>query len=406
MLFDPARHEALNAPGWSAAVARESIRRIAAAAELAFEGEAGWPTHPLDEPRRAGQRYHNLYFGGGGVVHALRSLAAAGAIDHCPDFGAYLEGIVERNRASFDDEGEGHASYLMGDAGLLLLQWMANPDAALADRLHDCVEGNLGHPAREPLWGNSGTLLAAIRMAELSDDARWPALVRRAVQRLWDELEPDPETGTWIWQQDLYGRSVRFLGAGHGFAGNVFAALRASAWLDAALVRGFADRALATLLASALRDGDAVNWHPMIDAARVAGRLPPVQDCHGAPGIVCRLASMPRDAAWDELLTAAGELSWRAGPLVKGASLCHGTAGSAMACLKLFRRFADQRWLDRARALAMHAIGQVERHRAQFGQGRYTLWTGDLGLACLLWQCVVAGDRFPSLDADPGPAGP
>jgi hypothetical protein len=123
-----------------------------------------------------------------------------------------------------------------------------------------------------------------------------------------------------------------------------------------------------------------------------------VQDCHGAPGIVCRLATAPRTAAWDTLLAEAGELTWRAGPLSKGASLCHGTAGSALALLKLWRRSGDAMWLDRARALAMHAIGQVERHRAQFGIGRHALWTGDLGLACVLWDCVAGDDVFPTLD--------
>jgi hypothetical protein len=26
------------------------------------------------------------------------------------------------------------------------------------------------------------------------------------------------------------------------------------------------------------------------------------------------------------------------------------------------------------------------------------LWTGDLGVACVLWNCIVEGDRFPTLD--------
>lgn len=401
-LFDPARHEPLSGPAWQADAARQAVHGLAAAAEQAHEGVAGWPTHPLDEPRVPGMRYHNLYMGGGGVVWTLEALARAGAISLRTDFGVYLDGLVERNRGSDEGLGEGSASFLMGDAGLLLMQWLRGADDAVAERLFGVVESNLDHPAREALWGNPGTVLAAIRIAEATGEVRWTALVRRAVERLWEQMEVDPETGTWVWQQHLYGRRSRMLGAGHGLAGNVFAPLRAAAMLDPALVQGFADRALTTLQATALHDAGGANWHPMIDAARAAGRLPLVQDCHGAPGIVCRLAGVPpgaHDDAWNELLTAAGELTWRAGPLVKGASLCHGTAGSAMACLKLFRRFDDGRWLDRARALAMHAVGQVERHRAQYGMGRHTLWTGDLGLAWVLWQCTVEGDRFPTLDA-------
>jgi hypothetical protein len=37
--------------------------------------------------------------------------------------------------------------------------------------------------------------------------------------------------------------------------------------------------------------------------------------------------------------------------------------------------------LTRARTFAMHAAGQVERSRLDYGRGRYTLWTGDLGTA-------------------------
>jgi lantibiotic modifying enzyme len=120
--------------------------------------------------------------------------------------------------------------------------------------------------------------------------------------------------------------------------------------------------------------------------------------CHGAPGIVCRFATAPRTPEWDQLLLQAGNLIWRAGPLSKGAGLCHGTAGSGFAMLKLWRRSGEPVWLDRARALAMHGHGQVERHRASYGQGRFSLWTGDLGLACLLWNCIAGSDALPTLD--------
>ena len=114
---------------------------------------------------------------------------------------------------------------------------------------------------------------------------------------------------------------------------------------------------------------------------------------------MCRLAGrVPRSDAWDGLLRAAGELTWQAGPLAKGPSLCHGTAGSVMACLKLWRRFDEPVWMERARALAMHAAGQVEAVRGRYGQGRQSLWTGDLGVACALWNCVTGDDCFPTLD--------
>jgi hypothetical protein len=127
-----------------------------------------------------------------------------------------------------------------------------------------------------------------------------------------------------------------------------------------------------------------------------------VQWCHGGPGIVTALAQL-RDPRCDELLLAAGELVWHAGPVVKGAGLCHGTAGNGMAFLKLFERTGDELWLDRARAFAMHAIGQSERHAREYGMRRYSLMTGDLGLATYLWNCVQGTARQPIFDHDARP---
>src|SRR5256885_12328053 len=46
----------------------------------------------------------------------------------------------------------------------------------------------------------------------------------------------------------------------------------------------------------------------------------------------------------------------------------------------------DPVWLDRARQFAMTAIVQYRGAHAVAGRGRYTLWTGDVGLAVYLWD--------------------
>jgi hypothetical protein len=106
----------------------------------------------------------------------------------------------------------------------------------------------------------------------------------------------------------------------------------------------------------------------------------------------------PADEVLSDLLRAGGELTWRAGPLRKGANLCHGTAGNGYAFLKLFERSGDELWLERARAFAVHAIEQVEQTTARFGRGRHTLWTGDPGSALYLHRCLTATSAFPTLD--------
>ena len=100
----------------------------------------------------------------------------------------------------------------------------------------------------------------------------------------------------------------------------------------------------------------------------------------------------------DAMLIGAGTTVWNAGPLAKGYGLCHGTAGNGCAFLKLHRRTGDPIWLERARSFATHAIAQRERMRQQYGRGRYTLWTGDPGLAVYVWHCLTGADGMPGLD--------
>jgi lantibiotic modifying enzyme len=139
-----------------------------------------------------------------------------------------------------------------------------------------------------------------------------------------------------------------------------------------------------------LREDGLANWVPREGSRPDEIR---VQWCHGAPGMVTTLG----DLLDLELALAGGELTWRAGPLAKGPNLCHGTAGNAYAFLVLHGRTGDELWLERARAFALHAIDQVERERAAVGRGRYSLFTGDVGVALFLRHLLDGEDRFPTM---------
>ena len=139
-----------------------------------------------------------------------------------------------------------------------------------------------------------------------------------------------------------------------------------------------------------LEDGLA-NWPAQDDRVLVRNGTIRLQWCHGAPGMVTALG----DTLEEDLALAGGELTWRAGPLVKGASLCHGTAGNGYAFLTLFARTGDERWLTRARAFAMSAIEQVERARSTNGRYAFSLWSGDLGTAVYLADCLQGGGAIP-----------
>ena len=181
-------------------------------------------------------------------------------------------------------------------------------------------------------------------------------------------------------------------------AGNLFPIVQGARWLDAGLVERFEQRALHTLGVAAKREGPALNWAPVFDGS-AHGRPSPLrmQDCHGAPGIVYRLAKIGSPGL-RELLVAAGEAVWAAGPLAKPPGLCHGTDGNGYAFLKLHAMTGEARWLDRARAFAMHALKQSETEALRQGELRFTVWSGDLGLALYLSSCLRADPAFPTLD--------
>jgi hypothetical protein len=156
-----------------------------------------------------------------------------------------------------------------------------------------------------------------------------------------------------------------------------------------------------TLNATVLGEENYTNWPNNVGPTTRSTPLPPfLQHCNGAPGIINCMANFPDDSRWplDAMLQNAGELVWAAGPPVKFPSLCHGAAGSGYALLKLYTRTGDDRWLYRARRFAMHAIDQCDRAVTKYGQRNYSLWTGDLGLAVYLWDCVRGAAKFPTLD--------
>jgi hypothetical protein len=228
-------------------------------------------------------------------------------------------------------------------------------------------------------------------MYDRTGEERFGRLWRESARALLARQEPDG-----LWTQDLYGDRLRYLGAAHGFAGNVRALFAAPDWLDAA--PDVEARAISAARAFAITEGKLANWAALDIGSRI-GAAPRVQWCHGAPGVITSLAHLgDHDDAHSDLLAAAGRLVWEAGPPARNACLCHGTAGNGFAFLALFSRTGEELWLERARAFAMHATAQVARLRDMTGHGRYTLFTGDLGAALFAAACVTLNPAFPGID--------
>ena len=375
MLYGPELHEPLTDAVWDTVRAAEAIRAIVADVDQAYDPDTFWPANDWDA-YQAALPMKNLFVGAGGLAWGLERLRRSGHAETALELAAVGRRALARYRSEPDlIQGEElpapvRSSLFMGEAGLVFVAWLLDPADELASELFELVRQNIGNEANELMWGVPGTLLAARVLHARTREERWRAAVEESVQALRDERDDEG-----LWTQKLYGHSFRSLGPIHGFVGNL-AALGDT--------RGAADVLSRTAI---VEDGHA-NW------PRSVGKEdnPRLQWCHGAPGIITTAS----DYLDEELLLAGAELIWEAGPPLateKGAGLCHGTAGNGYALLKTFERTGDERWLERARAFAMHALQQVEQLPA-----RYSLFTGGVGVALFAADCLDARARFPIVD--------
>jgi Lanthionine synthetase C-like protein len=392
VLFRPEAHEPLTDETWDAGRVREAIRAIVADADAAFDPDRLWPAHEW-EAWQTPLPLTTLYTGAAGVLWALDALRRRGLAETRLDLAAAARRTVEAWRAQPDLmrgvelPSTAEAGLLSGESGTLVVAWRLTGDDALADDLLRRVRENVDNEADEIMWGAPGTLLAARAMLDWTGDGRWADAWRESADAVWSRRDADG-----LWTHRLYGESYRGLGPAHGVVGNALALLRGGELLPAER-RDRLERETGDLLArTAVVEDGLANW-PGADGEPLEAESGHIrlQWCTGAPGVVASAAGYLDE----ELLLAAAELVWRAGPPgpEKGAGICHGVAGNAYALLKAFERTGDERWLDRARRFAVHALRRVES-----GEGRYALWTGDVGVALFAADCLDARASYPIMD--------
>ena len=401
MLFDPARHEPCASTAWDEAHARATIEYIVRDTEAQFSPQWHWPIHPRDsEPGDdpSLRTFTPLYFGACGVFWALHHLQSLGATTLNCSYASHVDALLPLNRAWLGDEYDvQRASYLMGDTSILMLsQWLA-PAPRTADLLAGLIEDNIDNPTRELMWGSPGTLLAALFLHQHTRETRWAELFRRTARKLWSQRLWSEEHQCHYWTQDMYGAQSTYLDAVHGFVATASPLIGGRHLLGTQEWAAWQACIENTIRRTAVIEAGRVNWPAWLDTLGNGKRAMLMQYCHGAPGFVICLADLP-GTALDDLMLAAGEAVWQAGPLKKGSNLCHGTGGNGYAFLKLFCRTGDAIWLQRARAFAMHGITQTEAEASVQGRMRYSLWTGDPGFAIYLWNCIQGTSNFPTLD--------
>jgi hypothetical protein len=393
MLYRPELHEPLTDEPWDRNRVQAAIRAIVDDADRAFDPEQLWPADEWDLWKGT-PPLKDLYAGAGGVIWALDALRRRGHAETGLDLVAAVARALEAGREQPDYAlwpgvpTRAESALLTGESGLLLVAFKLAPNDELADLLHTRVRENVDNEAIEIMWGAPGTMLAARAMLDWTGDERWADAWRESAEALWESRDRDG-----LWTVRIYGHTTRGLGPVHGAVGNVLALLQGDLLSNGR--RETLERETAEVLArTAILEAGLANWPPSVGSELVAGDDEPrLQWCHGAPGIVIAAASYLDE----ELFLAGAELTWQAGPLgvEKGFGICHGTAGNGYAFLKAFERTGDELWLDRARRFAVHALGQVERR----GHGRYSLWTGDVGVALFAADCLDGRARYPLIDS-------
>lgn len=388
MLFPPELHEPLTETSWDEEWARNAIRGIIEDADAHFDPVGLWPVEEWDG-WEAPHPMKDLYVGASGVIWGLDVLRRRGFGETGIDLAAAARRTLDlwqeaSDYSQWDDvPSTAPSAFLLGETGPLLVLLRLEPSPELADRLFARVRENVDNEAIEIMWGAPGTMLVAQAMGGWTGEERWAETWRESGEAVWAARESDG-----LWTNRIYGRTIKGgLGPPHGLVGNVHA-LRPA--LDESR-REQLERETADVLARTARSQSGLaNWPRLAEGDAEDLRL---QWCHGAPGIVSTAA----DYLDEELLLTGAELIWRAGPpgIEKGSGICHGTAGNGHAFLKVFERTGDELWLDRARRFAVHAVEQIQRR----GKGRYSLFTGDVGVALYLADCLEGRSAFPVIDS-------
>ncbi len=301
--------------------------------------------------------------------------------------------VLERHRVrpdlgSWTDVPEPRESALLaGETGILLVAFRLTSGPDLAETLHTRVRENVHNEADEIMWGAPGTLIAARLMLGWTQEPRWRAAWDESADAVLARRDSDGQ-----WTQRLHGHATRYLGPVHGLVGNVQAL---APLLDAKRRSALLRRTAAILGRAAIVEDGLANWPPE-EGERLgehAWRDPVavVPRSAGDPLLGCLLSRRIASCL------PARNSTWVAGAHrdAKGASICHGTAGNGYALLKAFARTGDELWLERARKFAVHALAQMRRERSARGRGRYSLFTGDLGVALYLADCLERTNRVP-----------
>lgn len=388
MIFSSEKHYAIYDTNWDTKQVEACIESIFNYVINNFDSKIFWPSHPAEDSDIECNK--SVYFGASGTLWGTDVIARYLGRSLPFDKANLIEQIYNKYMETPDTK-EVVPSLFLGEVGILLIKQKFQPTLNDTERLFKLIQENKKNETMEALWGAPGTMIGASYLYEWTKDELWANLFRENAEYLIKELRLAVSRNEKIWTQRMYGKTRRFVGAGHGYFGNIFGILKKLELLSQKDQDFILSNIFTTMKDLSCEEDGVVSWPTLYPSNEEI--KPFVQWCHGSAGIITSLKLYPSNyrEEVESLLLKAGELVWKAGPLKKGIALCHGTDGNGYAFLQLYKRTGDKLWLDRARKFAMHAIGQRNN--------RFTLFTGEIGLALYLISCIKEEDDFPFLDS-------
>lgn len=383
-LYNLERHESLIQLKWNPHQLEDYSQYILAKTISSFSNENYWPVHPLDATtdKIPSIGFNDFYFGAGGIFWALDYFKTKHDLNY-EEFYHNLKFDSEDNISLFFDR-----------IAFLLFKEKISPSTENRELLYQQIKNSPNNDLNEILYGTPSTMLVAFNAFKLTGDERFKNVFQMLKENLISKWKYEEKYQCHLWTQH-FAESRHYIGAAHGTFGNLQVLLRAKELLNTDELKSIEVKTSDTFQKLASTTEEYANWPTLADSEQKFL----LHWCHGAPGAICALADqLPRTTENNNLILKSGELVWHAGPLKKGTSLCHGTSGNALAFLKIFKRTQDEKWLERAKAFSMHCLKQCEDLEKNYGQLRFSLWTGDLGLVWLNEQIKNHTADMPLLD--------
>src|SRR5918992_3279646 len=218
-LYLPEAFEPLTDEPWNEERVHAGIRALVADADKSFDEGALWaPVEDWDAAfGSAPLPLTTLYRGASGVIWGLDVLRRRGVAETRLDLPAIARRAYEIWRANpaperLEPPVRTHAGLFDGDSGILLVAYLLEASADLADALYARVRENWDNETNELMAGSPGTMIAAKEMLDRTGEERWSEAWRESADELWRRRYLDG-----FWTYPPYGKGI---GASHGIGTN------------------------------------------------------------------------------------------------------------------------------------------------------------------------------------------